>query len=285
MPNFFKTAFLLTLLTVLIVGCGGLLGGRSGMTFAFVFAAVINFSVYWFSDKWVLSMHRAQPLTEEQAPEVFEIVRQLSERAGIPTPKIYLLPSASANAFATGRNPQHSAIAMTHGIVKLLNKEELEGVLGHELSHIQNRDILLSTVTATLAGAFSMIANLSQGSLYWGGRGPEERSRTHPVALLFISIVMPVVAALIQFAVSRLREYEADKGSAELCDNPLYLASALKKIQAASGQLPLRDAQPATAHLFIMNPLSGKGWTSLFNTHPPIEDRIARLAAMAIKAE
>lgn len=278
--NLLKIAFLLTLLTASVVWCGWLLGGQSGMTWAFVFAVMMNFGAYWFSDKLVLSMHRAQPLAESEAPEVFEIVRGLSAKAGIPMPEIYLIPSASANAFATGRGPRHAALALTHGIVTLLNKEELSGVLGHELSHVLNRDILTSTIVATLAGALSVIANMFQWSLYWGGGESENRDRAHPIVLLLISIIMPLVATLIRLAISRSREYEADRGGAEFCEQPLYLASALRKIEAAAKQLPLRDAQPATAHLFIMNPLSDRGWSALFSTHPPVEDRIARLEAM-----
>lgn len=281
MKNFFKTALLMTLLTVLAVWCGGLLGGQSGMAWAFVFAAAMNFGAYWFSDRLVLSMHRAQPLTKEEAPEVYEIVRRLSGKAGLPMPKVYLLPSASANAFATGRNPAHAAVAVTHGIVKLLNKEELEGVLAHELSHVLNRDILISTVAATFAGALSLFANMFRWSMAWGGNESGSRDRAHPVALLLVSAVMPFAAALIQLAISRSREYEADRGSGKLSGNPLYLASALRKISSAAGQMPLRDAEPATAHLFIMNPLSGRGWTALFSTHPPVEERIARLEEQA----
>jgi heat shock protein HtpX len=283
MGNVFKTAFLLTLLTLLVIWCGGLLGGRAGMTYALILALVMNFGAYWFSDKLVLSMYRAQPLSEDEAPEVYEIVRELSATAGIPAPKIFLLPSASANAFATGRDPKHAAVAVTHGIVKLLNKEELAGVLGHELSHVLNRDILTSTIVATLAGALSMIANMFQWSLYWGGGESEDRDHPHPIVLFLVSIIMPVAATLIQLAISRAREYEADLGGGELCGNPLYLASALRKIDAASKQLPLRDAQPATAHLFILNPLSGRGWSALFSTHPPVEERISRLEQQAAR--
>jgi len=279
MPNFLKTAFLLTLLTLLVLFCGYALGGQRGMEFAFVFACVINFVSYWFSDKIVLSMSRAQPLVENEAPEVFEILRRLSAKAGIPMPRLYVLPSASANAFATGRDPKHAAIALTHGIVGLLNKEELSGVLGHELSHILNRDILLSSIVATLAGALSMIASMFRWSFLWGGER-DEHDRAHPLALILISILMPVIATLIQLSISRSREYQADERGAKLCEDPLYLASALKKIETASQRLPLRDAEPATAHLFIMNPLSGKGWSRFFSTHPPVGDRIVRLMAM-----
>jgi len=277
--NFLKVAFLLALLTLLLVFFGFVLGGERGMAIAFCLACGMNFGAYWFSEKIVLSMHRAQPLTEGEAPEVFEIVRRLSAKSGIPMPRLYMLPSASANAFATGRDSGHAAIAVTHGIVGLLNKEELSGVLGHELSHILNRDILLSTIVATMAGALSMIASLFRWSFSWGGER-DEHDRSHPLALVLGSIVMPFVAMLIQLAISRSREYKADFGGARLCEEPLYLASALKKIGAVSKRFPLRDAEPATAHLFITSPLSGKGWSALFSTHPPVEDRIARLEVM-----
>jgi heat shock protein HtpX len=279
MTNFFKTTFLLMLLTFLVVFCGYALGGGRGMAVAFCIACTMNLSAYWYSDRIVLAMHRAQPLAEEEAPEVFEIVRKLSAKAGIPMPRLYMLPSASANAFATGRDSKNAAIAITHGIVGLLNKEELSGVLGHELSHVLNRDILLSSIVATLAGGLSIIASVSRWSFFWGGER-DERDNGHPLALVLISIVMPFVAMLIQFAISRSREYGADLGGARLCEEPLYLASALRKIDTAVKRLPLRDAGPATAHLFIMNPLSGKGWSALFSTHPSVEDRIARLEVM-----
>jgi heat shock protein HtpX len=280
MSNFFKTTFLLALLTLLVVFFGFALGGGRGMWVAFCFACVINFGAYWFSDKIVLAMYRAQPLTEEEAPEVFEILRKLSAKAGVPMPRLYILPSASANAFATGRDPKHAAIAVTHGIVGLLNKEELSGVLGQELSHILNYDILLSSITATLAGALSMIASMFRWSFFWGGER-DERDNGHPLALILASIVMPLVAMLIQLAISRSREYGADLGGARLCEEPFYLASALRKIDTVSKRFPLRDAEPATAHLFIMNPLSGKGWSVLFSTHPSTEERVARLEAMS----
>ena len=276
MSNFLKTAFLLTLLTLLVAGCGYALGGRRGMSFAVFFACLVDLVVYWSSDRFVLAAHRAQPLAESEAPEVFEIVRKLSEKAKIPMPRLYMLPSASANAFATGCDPAHASIAITYGIVGLLNQEELEGVLAHEMAHILNRDILLSSIVATLAGALSLSASIFRGSFYWGGEY-DERDHGHPLALLIVSIIMPVAATLIQLAISRSREYEADQRGAGLCENPLYLASALKRLDLSSKQFPFRDPQPATAHLFIINPLSGKGWARLFSTHPPVDERIARL--------
>ncbi len=281
MRNALKTAILLTLLSLFVVLCGHALGGRQGMMAACVFAGLINLGSYWFSDKIVLAMYRAQSLAEAEAPEVFELVRNLSAKAGIPAPRLYMLPSASANAFATGRDPQHAAIAITHGIVGLLNREELSGVLGHELSHILNRDVLLASIVATLAGALSRVASMARWSFFWGGER-DERDSTHPLAWVLASILMPLAALLIQLAISRAREYAADRRGAELCEEPLYLASALRKIDIASQRLPLRDADPATAHLFIVNPLSGKGGCSLFSTHPSMEDRIARLEVMKL---
>ncbi len=280
MRNVLKTMILLALLTLLVVFCGYALGGERGMTAAFFLAYAMNFGAYWFSDKVVLAMHRAQPLIEDEAPEVFGILRKLSAKAGVPVPRLYMLPSASANAFATGHNPKHAAIAITHGIVGLLNKEELSGVLGHELSHILDRDILLSSIVAALAGALSMIVSISRWSFFWGGER-DGHDNNHPLAWVLASIVMPFVVMLIQLAISRSREYGADLGGARLCEEPLYLANALRKIGAASKRFPLRDAEPATAHLFIVSPLSGKGWSALFNTHPSTENRINRLEAMS----
>jgi heat shock protein HtpX len=280
MRNVLKTAALLTFLTLIVIVCGYALGGERGIAAAFLFACVMNFGAYWASDRIVLAMHRAQPLAEEEAPEVFEILRRLSAKAGIPLPRLYMLPSASANAFATGRNPKHAAIAVTYGIVGLLNEDELSGVLGHELSHILNCDILLSSIVATLAGALSMIASMFRWSFFWGGER-DEHDHNHPLAWVLASIVMPFAVALIRLTISRSREYGADLGGARLCEEPLYLASALRKIDVASKRFPLRDGGPAAAHLFIISPLSGKGWASFFSTHPSLEDRVARLEAIS----
>lgn len=280
MTGRFKTVLLLVFLTLLVIFCGEALGGQGGMLGAFVFSCFMDLGAYWFSDKVVLAIHRAQPLSEREAPEVFAIVRKLSAKAGIPMPRLYLLPSAAANAFATGRDPRHAAIAVTHGIVGLLNVEELEGVLAHELSHVLNYDILLSSIVATLAGTLSLIASIFRWSSFWGGRDSDDRDNEHPLGLLWVAMIMPFVAMLVQLAISRSREYSADEGGARLCENPLYLASALKKLDVSSKQFPLRDAAPATAHLFILNPLSRKGWSAFFSTHPPIEDRVIRLMNM-----
>lgn len=280
MANIFKTAFFLTLLTLLLIFCGYALGGPQGVLVAFVLACLMNIGSYWFSDKIVLSMYRAQPLTVDEAPEVFEIMEKFSAKTGVPMPRLFMLPSASANAFATGRGPKHAAIAVTHGLVGLLNKEELSGVLGHEFAHILNRDILLASVAATLAGALSMIVSMFRWSFFWGGERDGHDSN-HPLAWILAFILMPLAAMLIQLAISRSREYEADRCGGRICGEPLYLASALRKIELASKRFPLCEGGPATAHLFIANPLSGKGWSALFNTHPSMEDRIARLEALS----
>jgi heat shock protein HtpX len=279
MSNMVKTTVFLALLTGLFVAVGGLVGGRSGMVMAFVFALIMNFVSYWFSDKIVLKMYGAQPIGEAEAPAVHRIVRNLATKAGIPMPKLYLIPSEAPNAFATGRSPQHAAVAVTEGILRVMNETELEGVLAHELSHVLNRDVLISTVAATVAGAISMLANMAQWGLMFGGSRDEEGRGTNPIALLLTVILAPIAAMLIQMAVSRSREYQADASGARLTRNPGALASALAKLGQAARMIPM-NANPATAHLFIVNPLSGRALASLFATHPPLEDRIARLQAM-----
>lgn len=282
MSNVFKTMLLLTMMTLLFIFLGGLVGGQSGMTFAFFLALAMNFSVYWFSDKIVLASYRAQPLAQADAPEVYEIVSEVAAEAKLPMPKIYLIPNASPNAFATGRNPNYAVVAVTKGIVELLNREELKGVLAHEMAHVAHYDILISSIAATLAGAISLLASMLRWISYTG-TGSERRDdrETNPLVLLVMSIVVPLAATLIQLAVSRSREFRADEGGAHFCGNPLYLASALKKIDAGCKKIPLRNVDAVSAHLFIMNPLSGGGFAKLFSTHPPIEERIARLEAMA----
>jgi heat shock protein HtpX len=281
MSNMVKTTVFLALLTGLFVAVGGLVGGRSGMVMAFVFALIMNFVSYWFSDKIVLKMYGAQPIGEAEAPAVHRIVRNLATKAGIPMPKLYLIPSEAPNAFATGRSPQHAAVAVTEGILRIMNETELEGVLAHELSHVLNRDVLISTVAATVAGAISMLANMAQWGLMFGGSRDEEGRGTNPIALLLTVILAPIAAMLIQMAVSRSREYQADASGARLTRNPGALASALAKLGQATRIIPM-NANPATAHLFIVNPLSGRSLASLFATHPPLEDRIARLQAMRV---
>jgi heat shock protein HtpX len=281
MANMMKTTLFLALLTGLFVAVGGLLGGESGMVMAFGLALVMNFVSYWFSDKIVLKMYGAKPLAEGDAPAVHRIVRNLATTAGIPMPKLYILPSAAPNAFATGRNPQHAAVAVTDGILRIMDEKELEGVLAHELSHVLNRDVLISTVAATIAGAISMLANMAQWGLMFGGSRDEEGRGTNPIALILTIILAPLAAMVIQMAVSRSREYQADASGARLTKNPLGLASALGKLDQASRVVHM-DANPATAHLFIVNPLTGRSLMNLFMTHPPIQERIARLRSMRV---
>jgi heat shock protein HtpX len=281
MANMMKTTLFLALLTGLFVAVGGLLGGQSGMVMAFGLALVMNFVSYWFSDKIVLKMYGAQPLSEGEAPVIYRIVRRLATQARIPMPKLYLLPSAAPNAFATGRNPQHAAVAVTDGILRIMDEAELEGVLAHELSHVLNRDILISTVAATIAGAISMLANMAQWGMMFGGSRDDENRGSNPIALILTIILAPLAAMLIQMAVSRAREFQADASGAQLTRNPNGLASALGKLEQA-GRVVQMNANPATAHMFIVNPLTGRSLMNLFMTHPPVQERIARLRAMRI---
>ena len=275
-----KTLFLLVTLTLILIWAGGAMGGRQGMTIALIFALGINFIAYWFSDKIVLKMYGAREVSESEAPELYGTVRKLSQKAGIPMPKVYIMDQEQPNAFATGRNPQHAAVAVTTGIMRILSREELEGVIGHELSHVKHRDILISTIAATIAGAISYLAQMAQWAMIFGGRGDDEEGGS-PVAALVMMIVGPIAALLIQMAISRSREYAADEGGARLAGNPRYLSGALKKLNAASQKIPMK-ANPATSHMFIVNPLSGGGILKLFSTHPPIEERIARLESMSL---
>jgi heat shock protein HtpX len=277
--NTFKTALLLTALTVFLMAIGARFGGRDGLVFAFVVAAAMNFVSYFYSDKMALAMYRAQPATRDQLPRVYAVVERIAGRMNIPAPRVYVIPDDSPNAFATGRNPSHSAVAVTRGILNLLADDELEGVLAHELGHVGNRDILTSSVAATLAGAITMIASFARWGMIFGGMGGGGRRERDGggIGALVMILVAPVAATLIQLAVSRSREYEADATGARLTGNPYALASALEKLDAYSKRLPLR-ASASTAHLFIVAPLIGSGGiASLFSTHPPIKDRIARL--------
>ena len=277
MGNTFKTALLLTALTVLLMFIGRAFGGQQGMVIALVFAAVMNFISYFFSDKIALAMYRAQPVSREELPRVYDVVERLAQKIGIPTPKIYVIPSDSPNAFATGRNPSHASVAVTQGILNLLNDEELEGVLAHELGHVRNRDILISSIAATIAGAITMLANMGKWALIFGGMGNrDDRDRGGGLAALVMLIVAPIAAMLIQLAVSRSREYQADASGAHFTGNPYALASALSKLDAYSRRVPM-VATPSTAHLFIVQPLLGMNFGSLFSTHPPIAKRIERL--------
>src|SRR5215831_9156442 len=277
--NGLKTAFLLTAMTLLIVLVGDWVGGRNGMVYALVIAGVMNFVSYFFSDKIALAMYRAQAVTREQLPRVYEIVERLAQKMSIPMPKIFVIPTDSPNAFATGRNPEHASVAMTQGILNLLTDEELEGVLAHELGHVRNRDILISSVAATLAGAITLLARMGYWASLFGGMGGdrEDRDRGGGFVALLMLILAPIAATLIQLAVSRSREYQADATGAELTGNPYALASALRKLDAYSKRIPL-PASPSTAHLFIVAPfLGGMNFANLFSTHPPIAKRIERL--------
>jgi heat shock protein HtpX len=278
--NTLKTTFLMALLTVLLVMAGGAIGGRHGMAFALVMAAVMNLGSYWFSDKIVLAMYGAQEATEADYPEFFGLVRQLALQAGIPMPRVYIIPSETPNAFATGRNPEHAAVAATTGIMRILTRDELLGVMAHELSHVKHRDILISSVAATIAGAIAYLAHMAQWAAIFGGSRDRDEEGGGALGLIVMAIVLPIAAMLIQMAISRAREYEADRGGAEVSGNPLLLASALKKLQMANQQIPMQ-ANAATAHLFIVNPLTGGGLMSLFSTHPPLEERVRRLEEMA----
>jgi len=277
MGNTFKTAFLLTALTLLLMFFGRYFGGENGMLLALVFAAVMNFVSYFYSDKIALAMYRAQPVTREELPRAYAAVERLTQKIGLPMPKIYVIPTESPNAFATGRNPQHASVAVTHGILGLLNDEELEGVLAHELGHVGNRDILISSVAATIAGAITMLASMGRFAMIFGGfGGNRDERRGGGLAGLLMLIVAPIAASLIQLAVSRSREYQADATGAKYTGNPYALASALQKLDAYSKRVPMA-ASPSTAHLFIIQPLLGMNFGNLFSTHPPIAKRIERL--------
>ena len=280
--NTTKTIVLMVGLTVLLVFLGGAFGGRQGMIFAFIFALATNMFSYWFSDKIVLRMYGAQEATEAEAPMLWGVTHDLALKMNMPMPKVYLIPSESPNAFATGRNPKHAAVAATQGILRMLTREELEGVMAHELGHVRNRDILIGTIAAAIAGAISMLAYMAQWAMIFGGFGgrrDDDEGSGGIIGGILMIILAPIAAALIQMAISRSREYEADATGARICGNPLWLANALRKLQVGSQRVPL-NANPATAHMFIVNPLRGGGFVSLFSTHPPLEDRIARLENM-----
>ena len=281
MSNMFKTALLLAVLTAMLVLLGGALGGQQGMVIAFVFALAMNFASYWWSDKIVLAMYRAQPITEAEAPGLYNTVRRLATKAGVPMPRVYLIPSEQPNAFATGRNPEHAVVAVTEGIMRILDNDELEGVLAHELAHVTNRDVLISTIAATLAGAITYLAHMAQWAAFFGGGRHDDEDAPSPIAMMLMAMVAPIAAMLVQLAVSRSREFQADATGARLAGRTWGLSKALEKLEIAKHAVPM-DANPATAHLFIVNPLSGHALMKLFSTHPPIEERIARLRAMRI---
>src|SRR5216110_3063289 len=278
--NTTKTIVLMVGLTVLLIFVGGALAGRQGIMIAFIFAMAMNLFSYWFSDKIVLRMYNAREVTEAEAPMLWGVTHDLALKMNMPMPKVYIIPSDAPNAFATGRNPNHAAVAATEGILRLLTREELAGVMAHEMCHVRNRDILIGTIAATIAGAISMLANMAQWAMiFGGGRRDDDEGAGGMIGGIAIIILAPIAAALIQMAISRSREYEADATGARICGNPLWLANALRKLDAGSKRIPM-DANPATAHMFIVNPLRGGGLANLFSTHPPMEQRIERLEKM-----
>lgn len=277
--NMLRTTFLMALLTVIMVMLGGALGGRHGMTMALVMAAGMNFFSYWFSDKMVLSMYGARKITEQEDPRFYGLVRRLAQRANLPMPRVYVIDSDTPNAFATGRNPDHAAVAATTGILRILSEDELAGVMAHELAHVKHRDILISTIAATFAGAITYLAHMAQWAAMFGGRSDEDEGGS-AIGAILMAILAPIAAMLVQMAISRSREYGADAGGASICGNPLSLANALQKLEMANQQIPMQ-ANAATAHMFIVNPLTGGGMMSLFSTHPPMAERIERLREMA----
>lgn len=277
MGNWFKTTMLLGLMTALIVWIGHLFGGRTGMIFAFVLAMGMNFFSYWYSDKIVLRMYRAREVTDRESPELHEIVRHLAERADLPMPRVYVIPEDSPNAFATGRNPQHAVVAVTEGLLKLMDRDEIAGVLSHELAHVKNRDILIGSIAATMAGAVMILASMARWTAFLGGgSSDDEEGGLGAIGLIVMSILAPLAAMLVQMAISRSREYHADATGAAYTERPEGLASALEKLGAYSKRLPMHTS-PNTAHMFIVNPLSAGNLANLFSTHPPLEERIARL--------
>ena len=279
MWNTLKTGLLLTSLTLLLVAIGGLVGGRGGMMMALIFAGIMNFVSYFFSDKIVLKMYKAQEADENSYPDLYEIVRGLARKGELPMPKVYVINNSQPNAFATGRNPKHAVVAVTTGIMSILDEDELSGVVAHELGHVKNRDILIGTMVATIAGAISMLATMARWGAMFGG-GSDDDDGVNPIALLLISIITPIAALVIQMAISRAREYKADEFGGKLCGNPIYLAQALKKLQMGSRSNGMHATQ-STSHLFIVNPLKGKGLEALFSTHPAIDDRVEKLENMS----
>lgn len=278
--NTIKTGLLLGTLTGLLMLIGGWFGGQQGVIIAFVVAMGMNFFSYWFSDKIVLRMYKAEPVSENQAPELHAMVKNLSLKASMPMPRVYIIPGDTPNAFATGRDEQHAVVAVTEGLLRILGRDELEGVLAHELSHIKNRDILIGSIAATLAGAIVMLASMARWAAIFGGsRDNDEEGGSNIVGLILMAILAPLAATIIQMAISRSREYLADAGGAKISGKPYGLAGALEKLALASQAVPM-EANPSTAHMFIVNPLTGRSLANLFSTHPPIEERVARLRSM-----
>lgn len=280
--NTLKTVFLMTLMMVLLLFVGSLLGGRQGMMLAFLFSLVMNFGSYWFSDKIVLMMYKARAVTEAEAPRLYSIVSRVASAAQLPMPRVYVLPGETPNAFATGRNPQHAAVAATEGILNLLSDDELEGVLAHEFAHIRHRDILTGTIVATMVGTITFVARMAGWSLMFAGGGRDNRRNSNGLGELLLLIVAPIAATLVQLAISRSREFAADEGSAQITHRPLSLANALQKLEQGINRNPMQNCSPATAHLFIINPLRGGGVMKMFSTHPPLGERIERLQHMAV---
>lgn len=278
--NQLKTTFLLTCLTLLLMAMGNAIGGQSGMLIAFVLAGGMNFFSYWYSDRIILKMYKATEVTAEESPDFHAMVARLAKQAKMPIPKVYIIPSDAPNAFATGRNPQHAAVAATAGIMKILSTEEMEGVMAHELAHVQNRDTLISTIAATFAGAIALLGNMLQWAAIFGGGNNDDEDGGGLLGGLAMAIIAPLAAMLIQMAVSRSREYLADAAGARLCGKPQALANALRKLHQAAQTQPLQEATPATSHMFIINPLNGSALRKMFSTHPPVEERIARLETM-----
>jgi heat shock protein HtpX len=278
--NAVKTTGLMVALMVLFVLIGGLLGGTRGMMIFGAFAFALNFGAYWFSDRVVLAMYRAREVDETSAPTLYRVVQRLAERAELPMPKVYIIPQAAPNAFATGRDPKHAAVAATQGLMQIMDEQELEGVIAHELSHVRNRDMLIGTIAATLAGAIMMLARVAQWTAIFGGGRNRDDEGGNPFALIAVAIFGTIAALLIQMAISRSREYQADASGARLSGNPMGLAHALQRLERTAQRVPMQ-ANPATSHMFIVNPLSGGSVLKLFSTHPPTEERIARLEAMA----
>ena len=276
MTNMIRTTVLLAGLTGLLLLIGGLVGGRSGMFLALIFSFVMNFGAYWYSDKLVLKMYHAREVSSADAPDLYRMVQRLAQNAGLPMPRLYIVDTPMANAFATGRDPQHAAVAVTTGITRILNRNELEGVVAHELAHIKNRDTLISTIAATIAGVITFLATMAQWSLIFGGNDDD---RGNPLGILAMAILAPIAATIIQLAISRGREFGADAGGAKICGDPLSLASALAKLETAAGAVRA-DVNPSTAHMFIVNPLKGRTFASLFSTHPSTEERISRLRSL-----
>ncbi|MFW5790537.1 MAG: zinc metalloprotease HtpX [Bacillota bacterium] len=274
-----KTFLLMAILTVVLIVFGGVLGGESGLIMAFGFALILNFFSYWFSDKLAIKMTKSRPLTEEEAPKLHKIIKDLSDKAGLPMPKVYVTPSSQPNAFATGRNPKNSAIALTEGIIKLLDKDELEGVIAHELSHIKNRDTLISTLAAVMAGALAFMARIGRFRMIFGGRRNSSGGGLAMLVQLLAIIFAPLAALVVKMAISRTREYKADESAAGITGNPDGLANALRKMERQAKGNPM-EVNEATSHMFIINPLSGEGMTKLFSTHPTTEDRIAKLEGL-----